>query len=195
MRADIENDILSAETAGSLKRGPSFAFSNRVYRALWQVTWLLFASWTPPGMHGWRRLVLKMFGANIAPTAGVYSSARIWSPRNLIMEEWSTIGPRVIVYSMAPIRIGSRALISQGAHLCAAGHDIEDVNFQLKAVPIVVGNGAWIAADAFVGPGVRIGEGSVLGARACTFSDLEPWSVYVGNPARRMRGRVLRERR
>ena len=93
---------------------------------------------------------------------------------------------------MARIRFGQYSLASQGAHLCAGTHDIADPNFQLMARPIVIGERAWIAADAFVGPGVTIGEGAVLGARAVAFSDLPPWSVSIGNPAHVVKMRVVR---
>jgi putative colanic acid biosynthesis acetyltransferase WcaF len=83
-------------------------------------------------------------------------------------------------------------MVSQGAHLCTGTHDIEDVHFQLESRAITIGARAWVAADAFVGPGVRIGDGAVLGARGCTFRNLEPWTVYIGNPAQPLRKRNVR---
>jgi len=76
-----------------------------------------------------------------------------------------------------------RTIVSQRAYLCAGSHDISSPAFQLIAKPISIGDDVWIAAEAFVGPGVAVGDGSVLSARACAFSDLEPWTVYRGNPA------------
>jgi putative colanic acid biosynthesis acetyltransferase WcaF len=93
---------------------------------------------------------------------------------------------------MAKITFAPYSLASQGAHICAGTHDIEDVHFQLRAYPIVVGYRAWIAAEAFVGPGVTVGEGAVLGARGCAFRDLSPWTVYAGNPARAIKPRKIR---
>jgi putative colanic acid biosynthesis acetyltransferase WcaF len=54
---------------------------------------------------------------------------------------------------------------------------------------IRIGSDCWIAAEAFVGPAVTIGDGAILGARGVTFSDLEPWTIYVGNPAKPIRKR------
>lgn len=172
--------------------GASFSLGNRLYRLIWNATWLLLAAWTPSPMRGWRRVLLRLFGAQIAKTANVYGSARIWSPAKLVMGDHSAIGPRAIVYSMAKVAIGPYAIISQGAHLCAGTHDIEDAAFQLRARPISIGARAWIAAEAFVGPGVTIGDGAVLGARACAMSDVAPWSVCSGNPARMLRVRRIR---
>lgn len=185
-------DILDARKTDTWKSGASFSRRNRLYRLLWSATWLLLAAWTPPPLHAWRRMLLRLFGARIASTAGIYPSARIWSPANLVMGEYAFIGPRVTVYSMATITFEPYSLASQGAHICAGTHDIEDVHFQLQARPIHIGFRAWVAAEAFVGPGVTVGEGAVLGARACAFRDLEPWTVHVGNPARAMKPRKVR---
>ncbi|HLH94773.1 MAG TPA: putative colanic acid biosynthesis acetyltransferase [Xanthobacteraceae bacterium] len=187
-------DILDARTNDTWRGGASFTLRNRVYRVAWSVAWCVLASWTPPPLHAWRRLLLRLFGAKVAPTAGIYPSARIWSPANLEMDEYAFVGPKVIVYSIAKISFAPYSLASQGAHICAGTHDIEDAGFQLHARPIVVGYRAWIAAEAFVGPGVTIGDGAVLGARACAFHDLDPWTVYVGNPARAIKKRKVRFR-
>jgi putative colanic acid biosynthesis acetyltransferase WcaF len=141
-------------------------------------------------MHPWRRLILRLFGAKIGRGAHIYSSARIWDPRTLAMNSHACLGPRVDCYSMATITLGAHAIVSQDACLCAGLHDIDDPGFQLMTKPIIVGDRAWVAAGAFVGPGVSIGEGAVLGARAVSFSDVEPWAVYIGNPARRLRERL-----
>lgn len=170
---------------------PSFSLTNRIFRAIWAVTWLALASWTPPFFHGWRRLLLRTFGADIHPTALVYGTVRVWYPPNLRMSEHSSLGPRVNCYCMAKIDVGAHAVISQGTHLCAGSHDIDDPNFQLITKPIVIGSRAWIAAEAFVGPGVAVGEGAVLGARGVTFKSLECWTVYAGNPAGAIRKRRL----
>lgn len=187
-----QSGILDAAANNTLERGASFSLGNRLFRLAWATTWLLLAAWTPPPFHGWRRLLLRAFGARVAPTAGVYGSARIWNPANLELGDYAFIGPRVIVYSMAKIAFLPYALASQGAHICAGTHDIEDVGFQLTARPILIGSRAWIAADAFVGPGVTIGEGAVLGARGCAFRDLAPWTVYGGNPAKVLKQRQVR---
>ena len=184
--------LLDASKAKPLQGGPSFSFGNRLYRVLWNVTWLLLASLTPPFMHPWRRVLLRSFGAKISRTARIYSSARIWSPANLVMGEFACIGPRVRVYSMATVTFCSYSIASQGAHLCAGTHDVENIDFQLEVRPILLGYYAWIAAEAFVGPGVVVGDGAVLGARGCAFRDLDPWTIYVGNPARQTRKRMVR---
>ena len=119
----------------------------------------------------------------------VRGSARVWLPSHLEMHERALIGPGLNVYCMAPIVVGAHAIVSQRAHLCAGSHDVDSPDFQLVARPIHIGERAWIAAEAFVGPGARIGEGAVLGARAVAFGELQPWTVYAGNPAKPIRRR------
>jgi putative colanic acid biosynthesis acetyltransferase WcaF len=185
--------ILDARLSRPDAGGPSFSLSNRAQRAAWIITWLLLASWTPRQLPPWRRFLLRTFGASMSGNADVRGSARVWFPPHLVMEDGALIGPRVNCYNMAPVSLGSGALVSQGAHLCAGSHDISSPVFQLIARPISLGPKVWVAAEAFVGPGVRIGEGAVLGARAAAFRNLEPWTVYSGNPAQALRPRRIRD--
>lgn len=108
------------------------------------------------------------------------------------MGDFALIASRVNCYNMAKVTVGERALVSQGAYLCAGNHDIDDPDFQLIAKPIVLEAYSWVASEAFVAPGVTIGEGAVLGARAVAFNDLEEWKLYLGNPATVRRNRKPR---
>lgn len=182
-------DILPA-TLGSRTGGPSFSLRHRFERAIWAVAWKLLAAWTPPPMHSWRRTVLRIFGATMAPNTRVYGSTNIWYPRNLTMQQNAVLGPGVVCYCMASITIGENAIVSQRSHLCAGTHNVDDPLFELQAVPIRIEAYAWVAAEAFVGPGVCVGKGAVLGARGVAAKDLVPWTVYVGNPAKPVRQRT-----
>lgn len=175
----------------TFKGAPSFPLRHRLLRALWVLSWRLLASWTPAPLHRWRLAILRLAGAQVHPSAYVYGSVHIWYPANLTMDERSCLGPGVNCYNMGPIHLGKDATVSQGAHLCAGTHDIGDPYFQLIVKPIHIGDRAWVAAGAFVGPGVTVGEGAVLGARGCAFKDLDPWTVYAGNPAREIKKRSL----
>jgi len=184
--------LLDASQTRPLEGGASFSLGNRLLRVVWGLAWLLLARLTPPPLHGWRRLVLRVFGARVGRGARVHGSARIWLPANLELGESCLIGPGVNLYNQGRITIGARTVISQGAHVCASSHDIGDPHFQLVLRPIQIGAGAWIAAEAFIGPGVTIGDGAVIGARAALFEDAEADGVYSGNPARLIKQRQLR---
>lgn len=160
-------------------------------RLAWGLTWNLLGRWTPVPLHGWRRFLLRSFGAKIHRTAKVYPHVRVWYPANLSMQEYSCLASDVNCYCMDRVELGPYALVSQGAYLCGGTHNIDDPHFQLIAKPIIIGASAWIAAEAFVGPGVTVAEGAVLGARSVTFKNLEHCMVYAGNPARPLRKRNL----
>lgn len=164
---------------------------NRVARVAWALVYALCYRPSPVLLHGWRRFLLRCFGASIGPGAHPYPSVRIWAPWNLTMERDSCLGHRVDCYSVAPIRIGEGAVVSQDVHLCTASHDYRDAAFPLISAPIVVGPLAWVAAAAFVGPGVTVGDGAVVGAASVVFRDVEPWTVVAGNPACSIKRRVL----
>jgi len=183
---------LEAKKSRALTGGPSFSLGNRLYRALWQVAWLVLARWTPPPLHPWRRMVLIAFGARIGKGTRVYSSATVWYPPHLRIGSFTTLGPGVSCYDQNLITIGDFATVSQGAHLCTGSHDIADPDFQLVTRPIHIGDRAWIAAEAFVGPGCVVGEGGVISARAVAFGHVEAWTVVSGNPARFLKNRHFR---
>jgi putative colanic acid biosynthesis acetyltransferase WcaF len=158
-------------------------------RAAWAVGRVVFAL-TPGPLYGARAILLRLFGAKVARHVRVARTARIRFPWNLDVGEWSSIGDGARVYNLGPVTIGRKATISQGAHLCAGAHDAADPAMRLLKPPIRIGDQAWVCADAFVGPGVTIGEGAVLGARAVAVRDIPPWTIAAGNPAR-----VVKERR
>lgn len=169
------------------------SFWNKLGRMLWGVVWCLCFRPTPRGLDGWRRFLLRCFGARVGEGARIMPSARIWAPWNLEMGAYACLGEHVDCYCVAPIRIGAHATISQYGFVCAASHDATDPHMRLVASPIVVEDQVWLAADVFVGPGVRIGQGCVVGARSSVFKDLPAWKVCIGTPARPVRDRVLRE--
>ncbi|MEE9131546.1 MAG: hypothetical protein V3T84_16140 [Phycisphaerales bacterium] len=173
-------------------RHSPFSLGNRLARASWAVVYVLLFRPSPRPMHRWRNWLLRLFGATLHPTAQVYSRARCWAPWNLTMGQHACIGNDVDIYCAAPITIGAYSTVSQYSYLCAATHDFEDVHHPVEAKPIVIGTRCWIAADVFVGPGVTIDDGTVVGARSAVFKDLPAWVVAIGTPAKPVRERGLR---
>jgi len=142
---------------------------------------------------GWKRFLLRLFGARIADTASVYSSATVFMPWNLEMRDYACIADGVDCYNAAPVTIGVNATVSQRAYLCTASHDISSPHHEQTQRPIVIEDRAWVAAEAFIGPGVTVGRGAVVGARGCVFKNVEPWTVVGGNPAKLIKKRVIKE--
>jgi putative colanic acid biosynthesis acetyltransferase WcaF len=168
------------------------SFKNQILRFVWGIVWCLFARPIPRRMfNGWKLCLLRIFGAKVHRNAVVYSSARIYMPWNLEMDECSCLAPEVDCYNVAKIKIGAHSIISQKTYLCTASHDISKRNFPLISSPIIIKDQVWVAADVFIGMGVIIGQGVVVGARASVFKDIEPWTVVGGNPAKFIKKRII----
>lgn len=168
------------------RRSRKWGLGVQVARVLWAVVWPL-AGLVPRPFWGWRRMVLRAFGAKIGAGVHIYPSVRITMPWNLEIGAQAAVGDRATLYALGPIRIGARATVSQGAHLCAGSHDITKPDRPLIRPPVTVEDDAWVAADAFVGPGVTVGAGAIAGARAVVMRDVAPRTVVAGNPAQVLR--------
>jgi putative colanic acid biosynthesis acetyltransferase WcaF len=152
-------------------------------RLLWGLAWPLFAG-SPRLLWAWRRALLRLFGAKIGQNVHIYPSVRIAVPWNVSIGNNAAIGEGAILYSLGEIRIGDQVTISQRAHLCAGTHDYTKPEFPLIRAPVTVGDGAWICAEAFIGPGVCVGAYAIVGARAVAVKDIGGYAIVAGNPAR-----------
>lgn len=171
----------------------NFSLKNKIARVGWNFVQAVFFATAPRwGMYKWRLFLLRAFGAKVE-NAYIRPSCKIWAPWNLEIGEGTALDEKVYCYCVAPIKIGSSAVISREAFLCTASHDIHSPTRDLITAPITIGDFAWIAARAFVGPGVTIGEGAVVGACAVVTKDVAPWTVVAGNPARIIRERTIEE--
>lgn len=169
------------------------SLTNRLVRLLWLiVSTVLFRPFGTRFFNPWRIVVLRLFGATIGKNCSVAASVKIWAPWNLVMEDCTLLAHKVICYNVGKVTLRTQSVISQYSHLCAASHDIDSIHHELLVLPIEVKDQAWVAVDAFIGPGVTIGQGAVVGARASVFKDIEPWTVVGGNPATVLRKRVLK---
>lgn len=174
-------------------KGPSFSLQNRIARMVWNVVYMLVFKYSPRPFHGWRRLVLRTFGAKVGKGVHIYPNAKIWAPWNIEVKDQAGIGDHSNLYSQGKIVIGKRAVISQGAHLCAGTHDYQSPGFELYTKPIVVGDFAWVAAEVFVHPGVSLGEGCVIGARSVVLKDMPEWTICTGFPCVAIKVRIPAE--
>ena len=162
---------------------------NRLKRILWLlVSKLLYVS-------PWRIrfTVFRRFGAKIGNDCALYPSACYYAPWNLECGNRVCVAPDAEIYNKAKVVIGSNVVISQGAYICTASHDISSPTMDLVLKPITICDNVWIAAKATILPGVTVGEGAVVGACAVVAKDVPPWSVVVGNPARVVKKRELNE--
>jgi putative colanic acid biosynthesis acetyltransferase WcaF len=171
----------------------NYTRGEMLWRILWTAGQWLFRM-SPRPCFAWRRFVLRCFGAKVGAEVNVYGSTRICFPWNLEAGDWSAIGEWALIYNPGRVRIGQKVTISHGAHVCAGTHDYTLATMPLVRRGVEIRDGAWVCADAFVGPGVTIGEGAVVGARAVAVKDVPAWTVVAGNPARPVKKRELKGR-
>lgn len=166
---------------------------EKTARALWLVVESTLFRFSPRPCHGWRRALLRLFGARIldqaGPPARIAPSSRIHFPWKLELHRGVMVGPDTKLYNLAPITLHAGANLAQGVHLCAGSHDYTRWTMPLDARPIVVGENAWLAAEVFVGPGVTIGELAVIGARSVVMRNQPARMVCAGNPCRPIKAR------
>jgi putative colanic acid biosynthesis acetyltransferase WcaF len=172
--------------------GYPYAFSEYARRFLWNVVQRTFFRWSPTRAFGWRKWLLRLFGARLVGKVLVRPTTHVVHPWLLEMDDWSVLADRVTVYNLGPVRIGRHTVVSQDTYLCAGTHDYTVQDLPLLRPPITIGNGVWVAAGAFVGPGVTVGDNAVVGARAVVMTDVPAGVVVAGNPARVIKRREMR---
>ena len=172
------------DASGADRHISPYSTREKIGRLLWAAAQGSLFRLSFPTWYRWRRWLLVRFGAQLAPDVRIRRTARFECPWNLSMGPGSSIGERAEIYCLGPVSIGARVTISQNAHVCAGSHDHTRPGMPLLRPPIAIGDDVWIAADAFVGPRVTVGAGAIVGARACAFKDVAPWTICGGNPAR-----------
>ena len=167
------------------RAAPKYSRAEQLRRVAWAAgQWLLLLS--PRPFFGWRRVVLRIFGAQVGKHVHVYPSTKILMPWNLELNDWCALGEDVYIYSLGRVRIGCCATVSYRSHLCAGTHDLSDPKMPMLKPPIVISDHVWIGTEAFIGPGVIVGAGAVVGARAVVVKNVPPLHIVAGNPARQI---------
>lgn len=169
------------------------SFGNKVARVLWAIIWACFFRWSPRICFGWRRMLLRLFGAKIGRNARISPSVKVWAPWNLTVGDEAAIAHDVDCYCVDKLRIGDHATVSQYSFLCTASHDVTSAHMRLITSPIEIADQSWVCAGVFVAPGVTVGTGAVAGAMSVVTKDVQPWTVVAGNPAKMIRERSVQQ--
>lgn len=162
----------------------NFRGRNKLVVQLWWVVDALLFKPSPQVLYGWRRLLLRLFGAKIGTGVIIRPNARITYPWKLSVGDHSWVGDFVELYTLGEIRIGSNSVVSQYSHLCTGSHDYQSETFDIYAESITIGDHVWVCSDVYIGPGVTICDGTVVGARSSVFSDIFKQGIYRGSPAK-----------
>ncbi|WP_239618844.1 putative colanic acid biosynthesis acetyltransferase [Cohnella mopanensis] len=149
----------------------------------WFVQGTLFR-WSLQPMYSWRNGLLKLFGADIGKGAKIRPSARFTYPWKVKVGEHAWIGDHAELYSLDTITIGKHCVISQNSYLCTGSHRTDDPAFSLVVKPIRIEDGAWIASDVFIYPGITVGTMAVVAARSTVLHDISGNEVHAGTPAK-----------
>jgi len=171
------------------KTPKGFRGKSKLTVQLWWVVQAVFFRLSPQFLYGWRRFLLRSFGAKIGKNVIIRPSASITYPWKLAIGDYSWIGDDVVLYTLGPIEIGANAVISQRSYLCTGTHDYLSEDFRIYAQKITVGNHCWLATDVYVAPDVTIGDYTVVGARSSVHKDLPEGKICLGNPAKVIKDR------
>lgn len=164
----------------------TISLKNKIMRALWKIFYIGLFRITPAPLHFWRIFLLRIFGANIGKNCTVYPSVKIWAPWNLKMDDNSCLSHMVDCYSVDKVHLHKNSTVSQYSHLCTASRDFNNPSMPLITAPIIIGEGAWVAADAYIGPGVFVGNGSIVGARSSVYKNIGDFEIVGGNPSKKI---------
>ena len=183
-RKQFENSNLNCvQDLSSFKLESDFRGRSAFLVQLWWIVQSTIFGCSPQFMYGWRRALLRLFGADIGSNVLVRPSVRVTYPWKLKIGNHSWIGDHVELYTLGAITIGNNAVVSQGSYLCTGTHDYLDPSFRIEERPIVVEDEAWVAAQVFIAPGIRIGKGAVVGVRSLVLTDVPDGAIAMGHPA------------
>lgn len=161
-----------------------YSKKQKLRRLVFQAVWTILVRPFPRAtMRRWNNFILRLFGAKVAKSAFVYSSAKIFMPENLIIDDRACLAGNTIVENAAIVHLMEHSIVSQYSYLCTASHDIRHPDFPQFSKPITIGKNAWVTARCFIGPGVTIGDDAVIGAASAVFKDVAGNAVVGGNPA------------
>lgn len=161
---------------------PGFRGKGSVRVQLWWIVQATLFRFSPKFMYGFRRFLLRAFGAQIGRCVLIRSTATVTYPWKLRIGDYSWLGDDTVVYNLAQVDIGANVAIAHRVYLCTGSHSITSMTFDIAGRSIVIENEVWLADDVFVGPGISIGRGAVIGARSSVFKDMPEGMVCYGYP-------------
>lgn len=172
---------------------PGFRGRNAFVVQLWWIVQATLFGWSPQVLYGWRNFLLRLFGARIGKGVAIRPGARITYPWKLEVGDYCWVGDESVFYNLDKITLGNNVALAHRVYLCTGLHDYTDPAFAIRALPIAIRDEVWLTNDVFVGPGVTIGRGTVVGARSTVLHDLPETMLCAGYPAKAIRPRLSKK--
>jgi len=168
----------------------NFRGKNAIVVQLWWLVQSVFFKNSPQFMYGFRRFLLRLFGAKIGKSVIIRPSVKTTYPWKVSIGDYSWIGDDVVLYSLGKIEIGKNVVISQKSYICTGSHDYLQSDFPIFAKKIIIKDECWLATDVFIAPGITIEKGSVIGSRSSVYKNIPANKICIGSPARIIRARI-----
>jgi len=160
-----------------------YSRGEQARRMAWSLgCWLIRLS--PRPCFAWRRGVLRLFGARVGAHVKIYPTTYLYMPWNVEIGDWTAFGEDVLIYSLGRVSIGRSVTLSYRSHVCAGTHDLNEPTLPLLKPPVTIEDYVWVGTEAFIGPGVTVSSGAVVGARAVVVKNVASLDIVAGNPAR-----------
>ena len=164
-----------------------YSIFELIKRVLWSCFGSIIFRFTPRHLYFIRKYLLIIFGAKIGKSTKIFPSVKIAHPWLLQIGDNSVVSWNVSIYNLDMLVIGNGTIVSQNVHFCGGTHNYKSPGFELIRSKIDIGDNVWIAADAFIGPGIFIGSNSIIAARSVCVKDVIEDSIVGGNPSRTIR--------
>ena len=174
----------------NFKLPKNFRGRNALIVQIWWIVQATLFRCSPQIMYGFRRFLLRLFGAKIGKKVIIRPTVKITYPWKVSIGDYSWIGDEVVLYSLGEIEIKDNVVISQKSYICTGSHDYTNSDFPIFAKKITIKKQCWLATDVFVAPGITIEENTVVGSRSSVYNNLPPNKVCLGNPAKIVRDRI-----
>jgi len=170
----------------------TFRGKSKITVQLWWIVQSTIFSWSPQVLYGWRRFLLRLFGAKIGKKALIRSTVKVTYPWNISIGDYTWIGDDCVLYSLGRIDIGSHVAVAHKVYFNTGGHDYDQITFDIYAKDLVIEDECWITNDVYLAPGITIGRGTVIGARSTVLKSIPSGKVCVGSPARVLKDRIMK---
>jgi putative colanic acid biosynthesis acetyltransferase WcaF len=167
-----------------------FRGRSKIFVQFWWIIYAIFFRLSPQFLYGWRRFILRSFGAKIGKKVIIRPSVQITYPWKVKIGDFCQIGDDVVLYSLGEIEIGNNVVISQRSYLCTGSHNHLKIDFPIYAEQITINEQCWLGTDVYIAPGITIGTGTVVGARSSVFKDLPPYKICFGSPVKIIKDRI-----